>query len=178
MLSFDRMLIANSRAYFGSHGELTMAMFSFSGKTVNLPAVQLSAKEKTQDETAWRSRQYISVRLVSSMSALRVHTNNRSFPGREASAEAGTWLLIGDVIQAAPAIASSRSLPAQNPASMAAFTHTSDAKLAANTVLNVGVASAKFGGRGGNLQAEYVSGPRILFTPLEGKHWHGRAGHA
>lgn len=61
---------------------------------------------------------------------------------------------------------------------MTAFTHTSEATLAAGCVLNIGLASAKFGGFGGGFQAEYVSGPEIQFKPLAGKHWHGKTGHA
>jgi hypothetical protein len=61
---------------------------------------------------------------------------------------------------------------------MVAFTHTSEASLVANTVLNIGLASAKFGGSGGEYQAEYVSGPTIRFTALAGKHWHGGSGNA
>jgi hypothetical protein len=61
---------------------------------------------------------------------------------------------------------------------MVAFTHTNEATLPAQVVVNVGLASAKFGGWGGGFQAEYVSGPAIQFTPLLGKRWHGRAGIA
>ncbi|MEO8754910.1 MAG: hypothetical protein ABI624_19775 [Casimicrobiaceae bacterium] len=155
-----------------------MTTFSFLGKFIDLPAVQLSSKAKTRDETAWQHGQYMTVRLIGAVSALRVHTGGRSYPRRPGSAEVGAWLLIGDVIHTSSTIASSRSLPVQNPMSMAAFTHTSEASLAASTVLNIGLASAKFGGRGGDFQAEYVSGPTICFTPLAGKHWHGGIGHA
>jgi len=42
----------------------------------------------------------------------------------------------------------------------------------------IGLASAKFGGRGGGAQAEYVSGPPLQFAPLRDKYWHHRGGHA
>ena len=155
-----------------------MATFSFLGKSINLPAVRLSPHEETCDKTAWQHGEYTTVRLTGPVTALRVHTNGRSFPGRKASAEAGAWVLIGDVIHTASTIASSRSLPIRNPTRMAAFTHTSEARLAANTVINIGLASIKFGGSGGGYQAEYVSGPPIRFTPFAGKHWHGRFGNA
>ena len=87
-------------------------------------------------------------------------------------------MLIGDVIYTASELASSRSLPAGNTRSMTAFTHTSEARLSPGTILNIGLASAKFGGGGGEFQAEYVAGPAITFLPLTGKHWHGRAGSA
>lgn len=61
---------------------------------------------------------------------------------------------------------------------MTAFTSTSQANLSTNTILNIGLASAKFGGIGGGFQAEYVSGPTISFTLLTGKHWHGSSGNA
>jgi hypothetical protein len=155
-----------------------MAQFSFLGRSIDLPAVQLSLKAITRDRTAWQDGQYITVRLIHTVSALRVHTNGRSFPGRDASAEPGAWVLVGDVIHTASTIADTRSLPVQNPTSMVAFTHSSEASIAANTVLNIGLASAKFGGSGGGYQAEYVSGPAMRFTPLVGKHWHGRSGNA
>jgi len=155
-----------------------MATFSFFGESISLPAVQVPAQAQTRDKTAWQSGQYTTIRLIGPISALRVHTNNRSFPGRQASAEAGACLLVGDVIHTAPSIANSRSLPVQNPGSMAAFTNTSGAQLAASTILNIGLASAKFGGSGGGFQAEYVDGPAISFSPFTGKHWHGSAGNA
>jgi len=43
---------------------------------------------------------------------------------------------------------------------------------------NVGLASAKFGGSGDGLQAEYVGGPPMQFTPLRDKHWHGGSARA
>ena len=85
---------------------------------------------------------------------------------------------IGDVIQTSSQFADSRSLPVANPRSMVAFTHTSEAQLPAGCVINVGLASAKFGGQGGGFQAEHVSGPAIEFTQFTGRYWHGRAGHA
>lgn len=155
-----------------------MTTFSFAGKSVDLPAVPVSPKSATRDPTAWQFGRYVTVRLVSPVSALRVHTNSRSFPGRQASAATGAWLLIGDIIQTSSALADSRSLPTENPKSMVAFTGASEANISALAVLNIGLASAKFGGRGGEFQAEFVSGPAIQFTPLIGKHWHGGAGNA
>jgi hypothetical protein len=155
-----------------------MTTFSFAGKTVDLPAVPVSPKSATRDPTAWQFGRYVTVRLVSPMSALRVHTNGRSFPGRQGSAATGAWLLVGDIVQTASELADSRSLPIENPKSMVAFTGTSEANISALSVLNIGLASAKFGGSGGEFQAEFVSGPLIQFSPLKGKHWHGRAGNA
>jgi len=152
-----------------------MPTFSFFGKSINLPAVLVSAKAATRDQSAWQAGMYTTVRLVERLLALRVHTAGRVFPGRQASGEAGAWILIGDVIQTSVGLANSRSLPTNDPRSMVAFTHTSEANIAVNTVLNIGLASAKFGGMGGEFQAEYVSGPTIQFTPLTGKHWHSRA---
>ena len=154
-----------------------MHTVSLFGKSVDLPAVQVPAKAQTRDQSAWQFGMYTTVRLVERMSALRVHTAGRAFPGRQASAEAGAWILVGDVIQTSSRLANSRSLPARDPRSMVAFTHASDAYAAAGTVLNIGIASAKFGGMGGEFQAEYVSGPVIQFIPLSGKHWADFAGH-
>jgi hypothetical protein len=155
-----------------------MAQFFFLGESIDLPAIRATAQAGTRDETAWRLGVYITVQLIGSMSALRVHTQGRSFPERPASNEAGAWLLIGDVIETSSGLASSRSLPGGNPLSMVAFTHTSEALLAAATVLNIGVASAKWQGMGGGFQAEYVRGPAIRFVPLAGNVWHGRSGQA
>lgn len=155
-----------------------MTTFAFFGKTLALPAVKMPANFATRDLTAWQSGHFVTVRLTDAIPALRVHTNNRWFPGRYSSAERGAWVLIGDVIQTSSSLANSRSLPVWNSRSMLAFTHTSEAHVEANTVLNVGLASAKFGGRGGEFQAEYVSGPPVQFTLLADKSWHARSGHA
>lgn len=155
-----------------------MNKFKCLGKTIFLPAIQAPSKASTQDPTAWECGVYETVRVVQSLSALRVHTNGKSYPGRPSSARAGAWILIGDVIQTSSELARTRSLPAANPESAVAFTHTSEAGVEPNTLLNIGLASAKFGGVGGEFQAEYVSGPKIKFTPIAGKGWHGTTAHA
>lgn len=155
-----------------------MSVFSFFGKSVDLPGVLVSPKAMTRDQSAWQHSMYATVRLTGRMSALRVHTAGKAFPRRQASSEEGAWILLGDVIQTSAGLANTRSLPTSNPGSMVAFTHTSEAHLAIGTVLNIGLASAKFGGAGGEFQAEYVAGPTIRFIPLAGKHWHGSAGQA
>lgn len=144
---------------------------------MDLQAVPVAAAI-TCDKAAWLYERYITVRLTAPLEALRVHTAGRSFPGRDASAQAGAWILIGDVIHTSGNLASNRSLPTINPRSMTAFTHTSEALLAPGTVLNIGIANAKFGGAGGGFQGEYVTGPAIVFMALSGKHWHGSEGHA
>ena len=154
-----------------------MPIFSVFGKPVELLATP-ALVARTRDETAWLHRRYLSCRLWGTTEALRVHTAGKAFPGRDASNEAGAWLLIGDVIQTSGQLADSRALPATNPHGFTAFTHVSIAILGPGTVLNVGIAAAKFGGRGGELQAEYVAGPPIIFKTLHGKYWHGSFAHA
>jgi hypothetical protein len=155
-----------------------MPTVSFFGKSLELPVTFVSSKANTRDKTAWHFGSYITVKLFSQISEIRVHTGNRVFPGRNASGEAGAWILIGDIIKTTSELADSRSLPTSNLASMVAFTQVSEAHLAVGTVLNVGLASAKFSGMGGEYQAEYVSGPPIRFVPIIGKRWHQIAGHA
>jgi hypothetical protein len=155
-----------------------MSLFSYFGKSIELPASLVLVKATTRDNTAWLCGVYTTVRLVKKYYTLRVHTAGRAYEEREASAEMGAWVLLGDIIQTSAQLANSRSLPTYNPNSMVAFTHTSEAILNVGTVLNIGLASAKFGGRGGDFQAEHVSGPSIQFKLLEGKHWHGKAGLA
>ena len=155
-----------------------MATFPFFGRSIDLAAKLAATRGSSRDESAWLHGQYTTVELLKPLQALRVHTNNRAFAGREASREAGAWVLIGDVVQTSSEIADSRSLPTSIPQSMTAFTHASEAYLSPNTVLNIGLASAKFGGMGGAFQAEYVSGPPIQFKLLVGKHWHGKSGTA
>lgn len=152
-----------------------MPVFSLFGESVELSATPLPAA-RTRDETAWLNRRHLTVRLTRATQALRVHTAGKAYPGRPASSEGGAWLLIGDVIQTSGQLAGSRALPTSHPGGFTAFTHVSEALLAPGTVLNIGVASAKFGGAGGGFQAEYVEGPPIVFKPLAGRHWHGRSG--
>jgi hypothetical protein len=142
------------------------------------PARWSATRAQTRDESAWQYHRYSTVQLVGPFEGLRVHTGGRAFPGRQASDESGAWILIGDVIQTAPVLASSRALPVDDARRLVAFTHTSEAYLGVATVLNIGLASRKFGGTGGEFQAEYVSGPPIRFVPLVGKHWHGTGGRA
>jgi len=155
-----------------------MPTFSMFGQSLDIPAIAQHPKAITRDESAWQGHCYLTIRLTAAMEALRVHTKGKDFPGRKASPEAGAWVLIGDVIQTSSELANSRSLPTNNPHSMTAFTHVSEANLFAGCVLNIGIASAKFGGSGGGFQAEYVSGPPIQFKSLVDRHWHGRAGNA
>ena len=154
-----------------------MPTFSLFGKSVELAAMPAPVAW-TRDRTAWLHHRYLTVRLTANTEALRVHTAGKSYPGREASNEAGAWLLIGDVIQSSSHLADSRALPTASPAGFTAFTHVSEAELRPGTILNIGLASAKFGCAGGGFQAEYVEGPPIVFKPLHGKHWHGAVGRA
>jgi len=155
-----------------------MAKFTFSGKSIELPAVVMTPTCASFDPTAWVSGDHLTIRLLDTIHALRVHTNGRAFPKRELSHAAGRWILIGDVILTSSEIADSRSLPTNDPTGMTAFTHTSEAVLVRNVVLNIGLASEKYAGRGGGFQAEYVGGPEIQFKLLTDKIWHGRAGFA
>ena len=155
-----------------------MARFFFNGRPLDLPAVPVNPRSPSRDATAWEFGNYVTVRLLTPARGLRVHTAGKEFPGREASSSQGAWVALGDVIQTSSQLASSRSLPTDDPTSMTAFTHINEVTLPSNVVLNIGIAATKFGGHGGGFQAEYVSGPPLEFTSLEGKHWHGRAGSA
>ena len=155
-----------------------MTAFAIAGRRIDLSAVPVTPRALSGDDSAWQGGDYVTVRLLAPAEALRVHTNGRAFPDREASASAGAWVAIGDVIQTSAQFANSRSLPTWHVNSTTAFTHVNTATIPAGCVVNIGIASAKFGGQGGGFQAEYVSGPLFQFTPLTGKHWHGRAGSA
>ena len=150
-----------------------MPVLSIFGEPVELAAT-LCATAPTRDPSAWLHHRHVTVRLTGRDHGLRVHTAGRGYAGRPASAEAGAWILLGDVIHSAGELARSRSLPAPDPSGFTAFTHVSEAVLEAGTVLNLGIASAKFGGDGGGIQAEYAGGPRIVFRPFTGQRWHGR----
>ena len=158
-----------------------MTRFVFGNKSIDLPAATVRPVASSRDANAWWAGQYATVRLFQPIRGLRLHTSGRSYPDRPASNAEGSWILIGDVIQTSSQIAQSSSLPGKLPQSMVAFTHVSDVSLAAGTVLNIGVASAKFSGEvggGGGFQAEHVSGPWPQFHVLAGNYWHGNAGAA
>jgi hypothetical protein len=155
-----------------------MATFSLFGKSVDLPAMYM-ARRKTSEPTAWKYQTYITVQLVGCVEAFRLHTRGRSFAGRLASGEGGSWLLIGDDIMTLGDMADSRALPVDDPKRLVAATHVSLAPLRAFSFLNIGLAARNFGGRGGEFQAEYVKGQApIQFVPLAGKRWHTQAGRA
>ena len=149
--------------------KLEMAKFWFSGKSVDLPAMKVHPKSES-DLSKWQNGMYETVKLTASVEGLRAHTGGKNYPGRQGSKEMGAWVLIGDVIGTSSQIADSRSLPTNNPRSMTAFTKTSEAVLGAGTIVNIGLASALFGGSGGGFQAEYISGPRISFSPITTCH--------
>jgi len=155
-----------------------MTIFNFAGRSIELAAALVAPKAETMDCNAWAMGQFATVRLLTPTEALRVHTQGRAYPGRAASASMGGWVALGDVIQTADALASSRSLPTANPSSATAFTHVNSVVIPAGSVINIGVASDLFGGRGGGFQGEYVSGPALQFRPLTGKHWHNKYGSA
>jgi hypothetical protein len=152
--------------------------FWFSAKSIDLPAVPVAPSCATVDPTAWLAGDFRTVRLLDTVQALRVHTNGKAFPAREASMANGRWILIGDVIMTSGQIADSRSLPGKDVSSMIAFAHVSEATLERGVVINIGLASTKFAGRGGGFQAEYVRGPVIRFDLLKSSMWHGREGMA
>lgn len=155
-----------------------MANFIIAGRSIDLAASLVAPQAVSKDPNAWAMGQYATVRLLAPTEALRAHTNGRAYPGRLASGSTGSWVALGDVIQTSGSFASSRSLPTDNPSSATAFTHVNSVVIPAGTVINIGVASALFGGRGGHFQGEYVSGPSLQFRPLTGKHWHSKFGHA
>jgi hypothetical protein len=156
--------------------EADMASFTILGQSVEIPAVSLSQWD-TGDRSAWQQGKYLTVRVTAPCVALRAHTNARSFAGRPGSRLEGTWMAIGDVIQTSIEFANSRSLPTNDPTGMTAFTHVAEAHIDVGCVLNIGLASAKFGGSGGGFQAEYVAGPKPRFQQLS-NIWHGRAATA
>jgi hypothetical protein len=148
-----------------------MGLFVVSGRTITLPAVQVTPQAKTRDTRAWQSGQYVTVRLIEPIEAVRVHTNSRPYPGRLPSAAAGAWVALDDVIQTSGELVRSRALPGP-------FTHVGEALLPTHCTVNVGVCAPLFGHTGGGIQAEYVSGPTIKFKQIPGRYWHSRQGNA
>ena len=147
-----------------------MASFTFLGRTLDLPAVQAPENVATREPTAWQSGHFVTVRLVEAIPVIRVHANGNSFPGHYSSPKQGAWVLIGDVGQTSSSLMGSQRLTARNSQSTVAMGQTSEAYVPANTILNIGLASAKFGGSGRELQAEYVGGPAMDLDSLADKH--------
>jgi hypothetical protein len=155
-----------------------MARFFVAGTAIELPGIPVWPKAQSRDPDAWMLNTYSTVLLLSPVEGIRVHTDGRSYPGRPGSSEEGAWVALGDVIVGSGEFASSRSLPSCNPKSLVAFTRMAEVRLPSQCVLNIGLASPKFGGLGGGVQAEYVSGPPLQFGTLRGKYWHDHVGHA
>ncbi len=65
-----------------------MARFFVSGVAIDLPAIRLE-RGSTRYLQAWVFQEYATVRLLSAVEESRVHTNGRSFPGREGSVASG-----------------------------------------------------------------------------------------
>lgn len=58
------------------------------------------------------------------------------------------------------------------------FSHVSQAIIPATCVVNVGLCKPLFGGAGGGIQVEYVSGPSIQFDQMKDNVWHNAMGNA
>jgi hypothetical protein len=155
-----------------------MATFFVAGTSIELPGIPVWPKAQSRDPDAWILKTFSTVLLHSPVEGIRVHTDGRSYPDRPGSLEEGAWFALGDVILGSGEFASSRSLPTRNPKSLVAFTRMADVLVPSQCVLNIGLASPKFGGLGGGVQAEYVSGPPLHFGALRGKYWHDHVGHA
>ncbi len=162
-----------SRVYESMYSceEIKMTLFILSRRAINLPAVQVTPQAPTRDIRAWQSGKYVTVRLFEPVAGLRVHTNNKSYPGRLPSAATGAWVALDDVIQTSGELIRSRALPGP-------FTDVGEALLPVHCTLNVGVCAPLFDQSGGGIQAEYVCGPAIQFTQITEKRWHGKQGSA
>lgn len=156
-----------------------MAVFTFSGKDLELPAIPEIPGLRSRDRTAWLLQVYVTVRLIDPVSALRVHTGGREFEGRLASKEIGAWVLFDtdDLIQTQSGLADSRALPVDDSKRMIAFTRISESRIPKGAVLNIGIAAKKGSGRGGGFHVQWMGGNQIEFRPLD-KNWHGSAASA
>jgi hypothetical protein len=147
-----------------------MISFLVAGQTIQLPAIPVTQQAESI-ENAWLDGEWLTVQLTKPVRGLRVHTDGKSFPGREASKAQGAWVAIGDSVLTSNEVVDQSALPGP-------FTHVSEAVIPAGCVVNVGINGPLFGGAGGGIQAQYVSGPPIEFTLLGGKTWMSKAGTA
>jgi hypothetical protein len=159
-----------------------MTTFLFGKTKIELPAVQISPSAGSSYRDAWLHEIHVTIRLLKSLEGFRVHTNGVSFPtggqfgkmaaSRSASNAVGRWVFIGDeAISTSSEIVSIFSLPGP-------FSHISKAVLPANCILNLGLCKPLFGGAGGGIQVEYVSGPSIQFEQMKENAWHNALGNA
>lgn len=159
-----------------------MTTFFVGSTKVDLPGVQISPPAVSTEDSAWLHKTHITLRLSAPVEGFRVHTNGTAYPTglpfgnkvapRVGSSAKGRWVLIGDgAISTSSEIVSLFSLPG-------AFSHVSKAVIPANCLINVGICSPLWGGVGGGIQAEYVSGPPIHFDQMTDNAWHNTAGHA
>lgn len=147
-----------------------MATFIVAGHAISLLAIRVDQKPTSQAD-AWAKKEYVTVQLMGPVVGIRVHTGGRAFPNRPASGAQGAWVSIGDTILTSTEVVDRSALPGP-------FTHAAEATIRQGTIINVGVNGAVLAGKGGGIQAEYVSGPPIQFTQLTGKVWMSGAGHA
>jgi len=149
-------------------------MFRLPGLGVELPAVAVN-REPTTADNAWSPQGYWTVRLLDTVSALRVHARAGAAASTKehlawGAGRRGRWFAIGDVILTREEYRRVHALPA-------GFSHQDDWSLPANTVLNVGIAGPLFGQAGGALQAEWLTGPEPSSQPIQG-YWGSRSGSA
>jgi hypothetical protein len=159
-----------------------MAKFTICGRSVELDAIRISPAESS-NEKAWLRGEYITVKLTQAVEGVRAHTMGRTHPGREASGQEGRWVAIldDDIIKTSVEYANGRALPG-NGDKRAFFTDISWATLPVGCEINIGICAPiqQWGRPGGDFQAEYVGGERIVFhfNPKDRKHWHDKEGTA
>jgi hypothetical protein len=121
--------------------------------------VAISGTQQPQHATtntdAWLGGQYVTLRLLNDVEAVRVYViapfgnNSNSSPGAGSS---GRWFAVGDVIFTQPSATSARGM-------WESFARVEWCRLRAGSIVNVGRCSPLFGAMGGGDQVEWVSGP-------------------
>jgi len=149
-------------------------LISLPGLPEPLPALVLPQRSSSSKE-AWRDNSYHTVQLTAPLAALRVH--HRAGGGAAAARELawgsgtqGRWFAIGDIVLTRSEYAARYALPGS-------FSHQDEWQFPAGTAMNVGIAGPLFGYPGGELQAEWLSGPPPERRRLHG-FWINRSGSA
>ena len=143
-----------------------MPTLTVPGTTTPVPGVQLPTGT-TDRADAWLGP-YLTVQLTQPWEGLRVHVDGA--PGTSQARLRGRWHAIGDFIATYSEYLASRALPAP-------FTKIALCTFQRGTILNVGRCAPLFNLAGGGEQAEWVSGPDVLYRPLNAT-WSNQAGHA
>lgn len=141
------------------------------GKAVPLSAKIILPKIKSGQENAWVNQEYTTITLLQNLNVLRMHFfDGKIIAGitdkeKKPSGLIGSWFFlddnnIEDIIISKNELYDKFSTPKMKTiyGETSLYSDLSCFMMSPNTILNIGIASALFGWKGGGIQLEFIHG--------------------